>query len=67
MRKFSSDVRKDVQVKQAPQENPGVRLFVPVAPAKYPKVMRPGKTAKDHRSGAHKRRLENQLKRAATK
>lgn len=64
MRKFSTDVRKDVNVKQVAAVDPTLRLFVPVKQATHQKTMRPGKTTKDHKSGAHKRRLENQFKRA---
>jgi hypothetical protein len=63
MRKFKEDVREAIKPYNPP--TPTVVSFVPIKfDAKKHKVMRPGKTAKDHKSGAHRRRLENQFKRA---
>ncbi len=63
MRKFKEDVRTDIKTKNPPKAT--VVGFVPIKfDAKKHKTMRPGKTAKDHKSGAHRRRLENQFKRA---
>ena len=66
MKQYKGDVRKDIKVSNPALSSPSkVISFIPMkhAPIKG-KVMRPGKTAKDHKSGAHARRLRNQIKRA---
>ena len=66
MKQYKTDVRKDIKVNNpAPPSPSKVISFVPVGfnPTKH-NVMRPGKTAKDHKSGTHARRLRNQIKRA---
>ena len=68
MKQYKGDVRKDIKVNNPALPSPSsVISFVPVAynPAKQKSVMRPGKTAKDHKSGAHARRVHNQIKRAS--
>lgn len=62
MKNYTTDVRKDISTKSLPKDT--VTLFKPVRhdPTKH-KIMRPGKTAKDHKSGAHSRRIINQIKR----
>lgn len=63
MRRYKEDVRKDINAKQ-PQTS-SVTMFKAVRPSSNQKVMRPGKTAKDHKSGAHARRIMNQITRAS--
>lgn len=63
MKQYKTDVRKDINNKQPVSYD--VVLFKPVKhdPAKQ-RTMRPGKTARDKKSGAHNRRIVNQIKRA---
>ena len=63
MRQIKEDVRKEIKVHQ-PQVS-SVVSFVPIKhnPIKN-KVMRPGKTARDHESGAHQRHIQNQIDKA---
>lgn len=66
MKQYKTDVRKDIKIVNPAAPTPSkVISFIPVAFKSAKRaVMRPGKTAKDHKSGAHARRLRNQIKRA---
>ena len=63
MKLYKGDVRKDIKV-----NNPAASVVISFIPVKHAatkqRPMRPGKTAKDHKSGAHARHLQNQINRA---
>ena len=63
MKTYKTDIRKEIKIHQ-PQVS-SVVSFVPVKhnPTKN-KIMRPGKTARDHKSGAHQRHIQNQIDKA---
>lgn len=66
MKNFKTDVRKDIKVNNPAAPVPSkVISFIPVKhAATKQRPTRPGKTAKDHKSGAHARHLQNQINRA---
>lgn len=67
MKQYKTDVRKDIKVSNPAAPTPSkVISFIPVTLKSGKRtIMRPGKTAKDHKSGAHARRLRNQITKIA--